>query len=278
VFLAGDTEYPLVLLDTLAVSELVKSDRFFRSFYEWSLATDPVFVPSFSGYKVLELRQAPEVFRGFVERFRNLPCVLLKGHHLFLQEEVAAYPDPSRIDPVLLRFTPFGWRGNKMETLPALMEHPDVRSLETKWHAEKRPILDGMTSLVANYRPAGQKYTADEIQQFVFMAGVSQLTLREAAFMEAQVKGLGQAVDLEAFPSLKASLYTTFYKFYADRDRKPNESDAFDVLISAEVPYVEAFITERHQAEVLRKTKQRDPFLDHVRVFTLSDFRDGPPG
>ena len=67
--------------------------------------------------------------------------------------------------------------------------------------------------------------------------------------------------------------YTVFHKFYTDRNRKPSDSDAFDVLISAALPYVEAFITEAHQAEVLRKTKRRDDFLTNLQVLTLRDFR-----
>jgi hypothetical protein len=45
-----------------------------------------------------------------------------------------------------------------------------------------------------------------------------------------------------------------FYKFYMDPDRKPSRSDGFDVLIASVLPYVDAVFTERHQAEVLRKS------------------------
>ena len=34
---------------------------------------------------------------------------------------------------------------------------------------------------------------------------------------------------------------------------------------------MEAFITEAHHAEAIRKTKRRDAFLDHIQVFTLRD-------
>ena len=40
---------------------------------------------------------------------------------------------------------------------------------------------------------------------------------------------------------------------------------------------MEAFITEAHQAEAIRKTKRRDAVLDHIQVFTLRDFRDATP-
>jgi hypothetical protein len=35
--------------------------------------------------------------------------------------------------------------------------------------------------------------------------------------------------------------------------------------------------TGRHQSEVIRKTKQHDDFVAGVEVFTLRDFRSGPP-
>lgn len=76
---------------------------------------------------------------------------------------------------------------------------------------------------------------------------------------------------------MKAGLYTVFGKFYADRTRKPSRSDAFDLIISSATPYVEAIITENHQAEVLRKTMRLDDFISGLRVFTLKDFRTGSP-
>jgi hypothetical protein len=87
----------------------------------------------------------------------------------------------------------------------------------------------------------------------------------------------GEVVDIDAFPSLKATLYTVFHKFYADRARRPSRSDAFDIIISAATPYVEAIFTENHQAESLRKTKRLDDFIRDLHVYTLKDFRGSSP-
>jgi hypothetical protein len=95
----------------------------------------------------------------------------------------------------------------------------------------------------------------------------------EPSWVEGKVKTENTEIDLDAFPTLKAMIYTVFYKFYMDPDRKPSRSDGFDVLIASVLPYVDAVFTERHQAEVLRKTKRRDPFLDHLQVMTLRDPR-----
>jgi hypothetical protein len=107
------------------------------------------------------------------------------------------------------------------------------------------------------------------------MAGLDQLFWRAPGFAE-NIVDRGDAVEIDALPSLKASLYTVLHKFYSDRTRKPTRSDAFDIIIAAATPYVEAIITENHQAEALRKTMNRDDFISGLKVFTLRDFRRPP--
>ncbi len=68
-------------------------------------------------------------------------------------------------------------------------------------------------------------------------------------------------------------MYTLFYKFYVD-NRKYIPSDVFDIIISSATPYMDAIVTERHQAEVIKKIKGQDKFLDSLRVFTLPEIRN----
>lgn len=133
-------------------------------------------------------------------------------------------------------------------------------------------MVDGIRSLVANYAPKQGKYTHSEVRTFLEIAGFSQLVMRARDFATRMVEA-GEAVDMDAFPSLKASLYTIFHKFYVDKTRTPQRSDAFDIIISAGAPYVEAIITERYQAESLRRMKGRDGFIEDLLIFTLKDFR-----
>jgi hypothetical protein len=277
MFPVGDTMYPLCLLDTMAVSEMAKRPNpALVNFYSWVHKSQPLFVPCFSVFTLIELRRKPDLFSRFIDQFHPLPCVLIKGYEELLQEEVAAYPDPSGIDPCALAFTPFGGDGNLLSNLPNLLQDPHLLEREQYWNAARREIVDGMISLVGNFPPAEDKYTAAEIREFIEMAGFSQLVYRAESFAK-QLVDREEAAQIDAFPSLKASLYTAFHKFYVDPTRKPVNSDAFDIIISASVPYVEAIITENHQAEVLRKTKRRDDFIGDLRVFTLRDFRQTPP-
>jgi hypothetical protein len=273
VLTANGTKYPLCLLDTLAVSEMTKRPEGAHArFYEWALSATPCFVPCFSPFTLIELRRKPELFEQFIDLFAPFPCILLKGYEELLQDEVANYSNPSPVDAVSLVFTTEGGEGNLLTNLPSILEAPALKALEDGWNAVRGQIVEGMRALVDNYPPSGNKYRPAEVRTFIEIAGFSQLVYRAKEFVDAVV-GRDEVVNIDAFPSLKASLYATFHKFYVDPTRRPSDSDAFDIIISSALPYVEAVITEAHLAETLRKTKRLDNLLGDLQIFTLRDFR-----
>lgn len=271
------TDYRLCLLDTNAVSEMVKRSDMLGNFLSWTARERPTFVPCFSPFTLLELRRKVVLYEQFLERFSPVPCLLLKSHEQLLEDEVAHYPDPSQIDASLLGFAPLGGEGNRLaKGLPLAFQDPESLEKEHMWNEGQDEIVAGIRSLVANYPPSGKTYTRDDLRMFLWIAALQQLRLRVPGFA-ADMVAADREIDVDAFSSLKASLYTVFYKFYVDPTRSPSRSDAFDIIIAAATPYVEAVITENHQAEVLRKTKRIDDFIDELQIFTLRDFRDAPP-
>jgi len=98
----------------------------------------------------------------------------------------------------------------------------------------------------------------------------------DRSFVE-RVHDEGKAVDIDAFPSVKSIGFTVWHKFYTDRARNPSPSDAFDIVISSVVPYMDAIVTESNLAEGLRQTINRDGFIRDLRVFTVTEFLSGPP-
>jgi hypothetical protein len=277
MFPVGDKSYPLCLLDTLALREMVKRPQgALRHFFEWATTDERTVVPCFSLFTLIELRRSPALFDEFIELFAPIPCVLLKGYAQLIGEEVASYPDPTAIDPCAVAFTLFGGEGNQLTNLPLLLQRPELVQKEQEWNTSRQDIVDGIVSLIGNFPPEGGTYTRAQVREFVELASFSQLVYHEEAFV-TRMLGDDRTVEIDSFPTLKAMTYTVFHKFYTDRNRLPSDSDAFDVIIAAATPYVEAIITENHQAEVLRKTKRRDKFLDHLQVFTLRDFRGQPP-
>ncbi len=264
------TRYPLFLLDTMAASEIAKDPtgvgQQFRD--TWS-ATDPPFIPCFSVFTLLELQRRVDVFDQFITAFQCEPCLLIKSYRELIEEEVRCYPDPTVVEPGSIAFTPLGGAGHQLTVLPSLLGQLEHQA--SIWRNAGASIVDGMVSLVQNYQPARENYTREEVRLFAWMTAYSQLCEHQMAFAQREA-ATEQVVDVDAFPSLKAMAYTVFYKFYADRDRTPGASDAFDVLIASSLPYVEAVATERHLADALRKVRGRDKFLNHLEVFTMRDF------
>jgi hypothetical protein len=279
----AEDAYPLCLLDTMAVSEMVKQPAgVFRNFVEWSHAGEAIVVPCFTIYTVMEIRRKPDLFDAFLDLFASYPSALLRGYMDLLAAEVAEYPDPSSIDVCAIAFlpAPLGGEGNRLANLKWMLDLPEYADRERLWNAQAPQIVESMASHVHNFPPAADSaYTMKEVEAFELMVSLPQLMYHgHEEFVRGEVAA-GHALDLDAFPSLKAMTYTVFHKFYVDRNRKASSSDAFDVLMASALPYVEAFITEAHQAEVIAKTKRRVPgFLQQLDVYTLRDFRAGPPG
>jgi hypothetical protein len=271
------TNYPLCLLDTNAASTLVKNrDRECKHYLEWSMSTPPMFLPTFSLFTVLELRQSPAVYEAFKEVFSVIPCVFVKSFDQLIEEEVRCYPDPSAIDPCLLAFAGPLAEAGLSEVLDTYFQSVEGLALEREWNEGRPDVVDGIASLVSNYLPEGETYTPKELRAFIQIAGYSQIAMRHLDFAQDAARK-EQEVDIDAFPSVKAVAFTVFYKFYADKERRSSVSDAYDIIISSATPYVEAVITENHQAEALRKMKRRDDFLNGLSVFSIRDFRGGPP-
>jgi hypothetical protein len=277
MIILNGTSYRLCLLDTNAISELSKQPLLLGKFLTWCQSEEPNYVPCFSVFSLVELRRNSGVYTKFVESFRNIPCLLLKDHEHLLEEEVRCYPDFSEVEPVQTTFVgPEELPGDHLaEWLTEGFADESVVEQERQWNAEQDAIVEGIAAQVKNFPPSGSSYTPDDLHVFVELAGFGQIARRQNQFAGEMV-AQGEAVDMEAFPSVKATTYTVFYKFYADRDRRPSRSDAFDIIISAGTPYVDAIVTENHQAEALRKTAKQNDFIRHLRVMTLRDMRQLP--
>jgi hypothetical protein len=128
--------------------------------------------------------------------------VLLKGYDWLLRDEIAAYPDSSQIDPCALAFTPLGDEGNLLENLPTVMEDATIREQEDRRNSARGEIVDGMVSLVPNFPPNSEKYSPQQLREFIEIAGFSQLVLQAKDFAERMV-AQSEAVIMDAFPSLR---------------------------------------------------------------------------
>jgi len=191
-----------------------------------------------------------------------------------IQEEVNNYPDPSKISPVLFRFSgSFSPQSNTLrKTLDLAFQSQKSRDNADRLNQSKAKAIQDIVSLVRDFPPENNSYSVQDIRVFLFMQGVAQIYQVSPDFLNSlNVKGGG--INIHSFPTVKMIVYTLFYKFYNDQSRKPCETDAFDLLISAPTPYIDAVVTEAHQAEVIKKVKSIDHFLDNLKTYRLRDLR-----
>ena len=233
------------------------------------------FIPSFSLFSIIELQQKPNLFSGFLDIFSVLPSIILKGHNQILDDELESYPQPQKISPLLLSLV--GIRPSqtlsKRETVENLFKSEPYASLSKKHLANRNTDLNVMIASAQTYLPASGKYSNGEIWLYMQSFVLKHLFLKKRSFVDRR-RGR-EAIDVNAFPSLLMMAYSIFYKFYEDRQRKPSESDVFDIAISAMVPYVDAFITERNQAEAIKKIRNKEKsFLMDLRILTIKDLRE----
>lgn len=267
------TTYNLGLLDTGVISELLKNRNEERLALT-RLIIDRPMIPCISIWSILELRQTQQLYSKFIELFSVVPFILVRDPINLLQDEIKSFPDPSQVDPVAFAFSMFNPDPDaRLGTfMGRLFANPKVRQSEGSWNSKwKSDSLRAMLDLRRNFQPENERYTARDAARFVELAVPQYVTSQAPRWVKRTIKR-GEFPRADAFPSVKMSLFTVFYRFYAEH-REPEEQDVFDILIGNVAPYLDGVITENFQAEIYRKVKRRDPFLRHLLVETVSVLR-----
>lgn len=264
------TKYKLVLIDTNILSEVIKNKyQEFQKLIEWTTSQKAIIC--FSLFTVLEIRKTPEIYKQFLELFSTIPCIVLKSHEQLLQDEMSVYPDSTKVNPVLVGFPGILAKAKLSEVFDKAFSEEQIVEDEKRWNLGREDIVVGIKGLVKNFPPENDKYTKKKIRQFIQLAGFQQIAMRQRDFAKS-ILDLGQAVDINAFPSVKMTSLVVFYKFYVD-SRQPLTSDAFDIIIFSVVPYVDVIFSENHFVAMMKKIKSQDKFVDHINAFNIKHLR-----
>jgi len=266
----NEVMYSFGLLDTGIVSEVIKNRHDERNALV-KLMTSVDMIPCISIWSILELRSKPELYLEFLNLFSVIPFCLTSSPYDLLQEELKNYPDPSVVDPIAFTFSMFKKdpQADLSRFMGKLFKDRGVRNAELTWRQKwKSESLESILALRSNFQPKGKRFSADDASRFI-REGIPQYIAGQAPSWTKRFLHSNQGFNPHAFPSVKMSFYTVFYRFYAE-NREPEIPDVFDILISNVTPYLDMVITEKFQAEIFRKVKNRDPFLDHVRIESIS--------
>lgn len=269
----GGNTYSLVGLDTNVMSEVIRDTPDARAGF-FSLFSAG-YVPCFSGPSLFELRRRPEIYDQFIDFFDVCPCAMLKGEEQLFDDELAAYPDPTAIDPIIMGFSHINTsRGTNLRNLmDVCFQDPTTLGREQAWSTGLQDeLLGDWLELKPNFTPKGRRFLPTDGLRFVKTVTQQQVAFRAPEWTEAQ-RVSGRAIQHVAFPSLRMTQWTVYFRLYATDRRTPERQDVFDTLISTPAPYLDAVVTENFQAHIYEQVKKLDPALQHLKVFTLKGLR-----
>ena len=243
----NNRNYNLCLLDSNALSNLLSNPTNWFKYIESAFGLNTII--GYSIFTLAELRKRPELFSLYIDTFSkaNFPSVILDGHESISIKEIDKYDVIDNINPIVL--APFAINDpilSNRDALYKVLNSTIFIDRSQYWKENENDILTGIIELKNNYPPKCDKYTMEEIENFVEIVSLEQIAFRYSDFARSVIKS-GSIINIENFPSIVTTAYVIFYKFYPD-DRKPKNSDIFDIIISSILPYVDFFITERNFA------------------------------
>lgn len=271
ITLPNGSEYNLCLLDTNALSEIVKYPaNEGRGYIERFPPNE--YVPCFTAYNLIELRRHPDVFRRFVIFFSIYPAFVTKPLQLILEAEIAAKGRATVNDILFRAFTPTG--ANSSYQLEKFIDDffsvPAMASLEREWRNRDHDVLNAWQTNKRNFSPTNLVSNAQDAQKFVHDASIDTLCNIHPELVKASIDANNIAI-LQSFPSIQIMLYSQYYRIF-DANWKPKDQEVTDVRISACAPYVDALITESFQAEIYKKVHKHINGMPKI-ITVLRDIR-----
>ena len=264
--------YKLCLLDTNALSDILKNRKKeavgFLEKYRPDLTA-----PCMTVYNYIELRRKPDLFEEYLRVFSIFSNFLLKPHRLIIQEEVNNQNNNSPISVLIRAFSPLG----RAEThdlrdfVRQLFEMSDIAEIERNWRGEEKAAIDSWLRRKSDFEVSQSAANADDAERYIKKALLHYLKSDRLISVKKKLESL-DTVSLDNYPAIKTMLYSEYYRVF-DPSWTPRLQEVTDTYIIAAAPYMDIVITEKYQAEILRKVQNRVPGLENLEVVTLRDIR-----
>ena len=207
------TNYNLCLLDTNAVSEIVKNRN-----EEFKKYLDKLFpekyIPCFSVFTIAELQQRQDLFSKFMDLFTFFPSGIVKGHGDVIKEEIENYPNYQKIFPLsmsVVGLQPYK-DYTKRETVELLFNSEPYTKYRKQHLAQRQQVLSDIESNIKSFFDERGKYTETEMWIYLHWYVLQEIYIRSSKFAEIRRKNHIQ-IDIKAFPTILMMAYVTFYKF-----------------------------------------------------------------
>ncbi|MHA1685594.1 MAG: hypothetical protein ACTSYD_04205 [Candidatus Heimdallarchaeaceae archaeon] len=265
----NNRKYRLCLFDTNALSSLLQKPKEWFNYFNNEFSVSGTII-SCSIYTLSELYFRQELFEKYLDVFSSFPFAVLDGYEGLFTKEMKSYNTSNEINPIVIVTTSIQAEGmTQQQILSSVIQDSKLPKKAVEWKSAQKEILSGMIELKSKYLPKNEKYTEKEIDQFVFFVATRLIGIMNNEFA-SKILLSGKAIDIEKFPSIRCISYFVFYKFYPD-NRKPTESDVFDIMISALLPYVDYFISEGNNCEIIKRIQSKHNFLCNVKPYKLKE-------
>lgn len=264
--------YKLCLLDTNAISEILKYPM--NEGIGFTTKYPPSeYAPCFSIYNLLELRRNEEVYTKFLSMFSIYSIFLLKPYKMIFDDEINNYESKSAISPLYNAFTPLGKDDsyNLRLFIDILFSSDQFSTIETDWRKDEEITLQSWIENKHFYKPINKFPNALEADIYINKAWPQYITLMNNEFYKNLInKNIFPNID--QFPSIKTMLYSIYYRLY-NPSWVPTPSEVTDVKITAVTPYLDVFITEKFQENIITKIKYKVKGLNSLTTVRLKDIR-----
>ena len=268
---SGNT-YRLCLLDTNAISEIIKNPRNEGMGFVKKFGPDG-HVPCITIYSIIELRRKKDLFQQYIEFFSNYPSFLIKPIEMLFREEQKSINGSQSVNALMHAFSPLGQDNSYAlnNFINQIFDDPVIESYEKNWRANEYNILEIWDKNKVNFSPTRSEANAQDAERFVDEAGLQFLIGHFPKWTKIELNA-GRVPRVADFPSLQVSLYSIYYRMF-DANWKQQPQEVTDLRIIAAAPYVDVIITEKFQAEILRKIKSRVPTIQNLKITKLKDIR-----
>lgn len=274
----GKDEYKLILLDTNAIREVITNTNLSgKGFFEKFFINNVKYISCFSIYNLIEIMPYADIFEKFIKFFSTIPCLMFYPIKLAIDQEYHQYCLGKKLiidNQVAQVFIPV--IGNDMYNFK---KFANGMKKDEKFINTIKKDIEQLKDIAKDWEEQrnskgkllkGMEMPNDFIDEKFYFDQEYETITKDIQNWEITIGS--KKIDIKEFPILRIMAYSQFNRVHlTKKEIKPN--DVMDIRIGGIVPYVDAVVTENHQADIYRKAKKYILQMNQVEIYTLRDIR-----
>ncbi len=192
---------------------------------------------------------------------------------MILKEEIRVYDINDDISILFNAFTPLGKNDsyNLRSFIECVFMDKQISELESSWRLNETETLNFWIDGKNNFAPTNEYPNTNDAERYIEQAGLQTLIRLEMDWCKRMIEKK-IVPDLDKFPSVKIMLYSLYYRLY-DPSWNAKQSEVTDISIISAAPYVDTFITENFQANIMIKIKNKVKNINKLDIKRIRNIR-----